>query len=241
MEAKSTDIPIETNSMLDSDRYVPDITDASVKIYARFHGCPMESDLTVAQRIMRHLKKTGTWKREVRTDIDNHIQPTERDLADVCYAYQIMKAGGLQDENITVFMYNDIANNTENPRPGVIINNLHGHDVYKGVPKDYVGEDANANNVYNVILANKSGVVGGSGNVLKSGPYDHIFIYYTDHGTAGFITMPSGESIYTDDLFKVLKKKHASGTYDSLVFYLEAYESGSMFWHILWRWKSVQS
>ena len=61
MEAKSTDIPIETNSMLDSDRYVPDITDASVKIYARFHGCPMESDLTVAQRIMRHLKKTGTW------------------------------------------------------------------------------------------------------------------------------------------------------------------------------------
>ena len=46
-----------------------------------------------------------------------------------------MKAGGLKDENIIVFMYDDIANNTENPRPGVIINNPHGHDVYKGVPK----------------------------------------------------------------------------------------------------------
>lgn len=32
-------------------------------------------------------------------------------------------------------MYNDIANNVENPRPGVIINKPDGPDVYKGVPK----------------------------------------------------------------------------------------------------------
>ena len=32
-------------------------------------------------------------------------------------------------------MYDDIANNSENPRPGVIINNPHGSDVYEGVPK----------------------------------------------------------------------------------------------------------
>ena len=53
----------------------------------------------------------------------------------MCHAYQVLKAGGLKEENIIVFMYDDIANNTKNPRPGVIINNLHGHDVYKGVPK----------------------------------------------------------------------------------------------------------
>ena len=32
-------------------------------------------------------------------------------------------------------MYDDIAFNEENPRPGVIINSPHGNDVYKGVPK----------------------------------------------------------------------------------------------------------
>lgn len=32
-------------------------------------------------------------------------------------------------------MYDDIASNRENPRPGVIINNPRGPDVYKGVPK----------------------------------------------------------------------------------------------------------
>lgn len=55
--------------------------------------------------------------------------------ADICHAYQLLKKGGLKDENIIVFMYDDIAFNEENPRPGVIINSPHGDDVYKGVPK----------------------------------------------------------------------------------------------------------
>lgn len=46
-----------------------------------------------------------------------------------------MKRGGLKDENIIVFMYDDIAYNEENPRPGVIINHPQGGDVYEGVPK----------------------------------------------------------------------------------------------------------
>lgn len=55
--------------------------------------------------------------------------------ADICHAYQLLRKGGLKDENIIVFMYDDIAFNEENPRPGVIINHPHGDDVYKGVPK----------------------------------------------------------------------------------------------------------
>nr|XP_016487189.1 PREDICTED: vacuolar-processing enzyme-like [Nicotiana tabacum] len=151
-----------------------------------------------------------------------------RHQADVCHAYQLLKKGGLKDENIIVFMYDDIANNTENPRPGVLINNPHGQDVYQGVPKDYVGEDVNADNFFNVILANKSGITGGSGKILDSGPNDNIFIYYTDHGGPGIVSMPTG-LVYANDLINVLKKKHASGTYSKMVFYLEACESGSMF------------
>ncbi|KAL2544966.1 Vacuolar-proCES [Forsythia ovata] len=39
-----------------------------------------------------------------------------RHQADLCHAYQILKKGGLKDENIIVFMYDDIAYNEENPR-----------------------------------------------------------------------------------------------------------------------------
>lgn len=58
-----------------------------------------------------------------------------RHQADVCHAYQILKNGGLKDENIIVFMYDDIANHTLNPRLGTVINKPNGPDVYKGVPK----------------------------------------------------------------------------------------------------------
>nr|ALG36104.1 asparaginyl endopeptidase [Oldenlandia affinis] len=152
-----------------------------------------------------------------------------RHQADLCHAYQILKRGGLKDENIVVFMYDDIAYNEENPRPGVIINSPHGSDVYAGVPKDYTGDQVNAKNFLAAILGNKSAITGGSGKVVNSGPNDHIFIYYTDHGGPGVLGMPVGPYIYADDLIDTLKKKHASGTYKSLVFYLEACESGSMF------------
>uniref|UniRef100_M1B315 Vacuolar processing enzyme n=1 Tax=Solanum tuberosum TaxID=4113 RepID=M1B315_SOLTU len=152
-----------------------------------------------------------------------------RHQADICHAYQLLKKGGLKDEHIIVFMYDDIAYNSENPRRGVIINNPHGQDVYKGVPKDYTGKYCNAQNFYGVILGNKSALTGGSGKVVNSGPNDHIFIYYADHGGPGVIDMPIEPSIYAKDLNEVLKKKHASRTYKKMVFYMEACDSGSMF------------
>jgi legumain len=152
-----------------------------------------------------------------------------RHQADVCHAYQIMKKGGLKDENIIVFMYDDIAHNPENPRPGVIINHPQGGDVYAGVPKDYTGREVTINNFFAVLLGSKTALRGGSGKVVDSGPNDHIFIFYSDHGGPGVIGMPTYPYLYGDDLVDVLKKKHAAGTYKSLVFYLEACESGSIF------------
>ncbi|KAK4730060.1 hypothetical protein R3W88_023048 [Solanum pinnatisectum] len=139
----------------------------------------------------------------------------------------------LKDEHIIVFMYDDIAYNPKNPRPGVIINNPHGHDVYKGVPKlctfILVGLHCNAQNFYGVILGNKSALTGGSGKVMNNGPNDYIFIYYTDRGAPGVVAMPVEPPVYATDLNEVLKKKHASRTYKKMVFYLKACESGSMF------------
>ncbi|XP_039115632.1 vacuolar-processing enzyme-like [Dioscorea cayenensis subsp. rotundata] len=152
-----------------------------------------------------------------------------RHQADVCHAYQILKKGGLKDENIIVFMYDDIAHNKENPRRGIIINKPEGDDVYAGVPKDYTGDHVNAGNFYAVLLGNKSALTGGSGKVVDSGPDDHIFVYYTDHGGLGSLEMPTSRSVYADELMAVLKEKHASGSFKSLVFYLEACESGSIF------------
>ncbi|XP_049361770.1 legumain [Solanum verrucosum] len=152
-----------------------------------------------------------------------------RHQADVCHAYQILKRGGLKDENIVVFMYNDIAKSELNPRPGVIINHPNGSDVYAGVPKDYTGEHVTAANLYAVLLGDKSAVKGGSGKVVNSGPNDRIFLYYSDHGGPGVLGMPNMPYLYGKDLIEVLKKKYSAGTYKEMVLYIEACESGSVF------------
>ncbi|KHN42783.1 Vacuolar-processing enzyme [Glycine soja] len=51
------------------------------------------------------------------------------------YRHQLLIKGGLKEENIVVFVYNDIASNKLNPRHGVIINHPEGEDLYAGVPK----------------------------------------------------------------------------------------------------------
>uniref|UniRef100_A0A0D9WKJ4 Legumain prodomain domain-containing protein n=1 Tax=Leersia perrieri TaxID=77586 RepID=A0A0D9WKJ4_9ORYZ len=155
-----------------------------------------------------------------------------RHQADVCHAYQIMKKGGLKDENIVVMMYDDIAHSPDNPRPGIIINHPTGADVYAGVPKDYTGNDVNPNNFLAVLLGNRSALTGsGSGKVISSGPNDHVFVYYADHGGPGVLGMPGEEEVYlyANDVVKALKKKHEGKGYKSLVMYVEACESGSIF------------
>ncbi|KAL5825729.1 hypothetical protein ACOSQ3_021792 [Xanthoceras sorbifolium] len=68
-------------------------------------------------------------------------------------------------------MYDDIAFAEENPRPGIISNKPYGSDVYYGVPMGYSDEQATADNLFGVILGNKSALTGGSsGKVVESGP-----------------------------------------------------------------------
>ncbi|XP_031247873.1 legumain-like [Pistacia vera] len=152
-----------------------------------------------------------------------------RHQADVCHAYQLLRKGGLKEENIVVFMYDDIAMNELNPRPGVIINHPQGENVYTGVPKDYTGERVTTENLYAVLLGNKSAVKGGSGKVVNSKPDDRIFLYYSDHGGPGVLGMPNMPFLYAMEFIEVLKKKHASKGYKEMVLYIEACESGSIF------------
>ncbi|CAK9173172.1 unnamed protein product [Ilex paraguariensis] len=98
---------------------------------------------------------------------------------DVCHAYQLLKRGGLKDENIVVFMYDDIAWSLFNSRPGVLINHPNGPDIYAGVPKDYTGKDVTAKNIYAVLLGNKSAIKSGSGKVVDSKPHDRISEHYS--------------------------------------------------------------
>jgi len=156
-----------------------------------------------------------------------------RHQSDICHAFQVLtKKGGIPEENIIVFMYDDIASDPSNPFPGTLINHPNGTDVYKGVTKDYTGAAVTPSNFLAVLAGNKTGIVGGSGRVLQAGPEDNVFVYFSDHGATGLIAFPS-EYLYANDLINTLNYMHQKNAYKQLVFYIEACESGSMFADIL--------
>jgi legumain len=151
-----------------------------------------------------------------------------RHQADVCHAYQILHKNGIPDSNIVVMMYDDIAKNTQNPTKGIIINHPNGQDVYKGVPKDYIGKTVTPKNFMDVLLGKKDAMQGiGSGKVIESGPDDNVFVFFTDHGAVGLVAFPTSV-LYAKDLNKTITQMHTEKKYKQMVIYIESCESGSM-------------
>jgi len=149
-----------------------------------------------------------------------------RHQADVSHAYQILRNNGVPQENIITMMYDDIANNRRNPTPGVIINEPKGKDVYGGVVIDYKGHDVSPD-IFTKVLTGKA-TNAGTGKVLTSGPNDHVFINFVDHGAVGLLAFPN-EYLYAEDLQKIFNEMYENGKYGKLVMYTEACEAGSMY------------
>ena len=159
-----------------------------------------------------------------------------RHQADVYHAYQIVHKNGIPDEQIVVMHYDDIANNSNNPVPGNVINKPGGPNVYSGVPKDYTGDDVNAETFLAVLQGDKEKVknlLGREGKVINSGPDDYVFVNFADHGGAGILGMPSPPYLKARPLNKALKKMNEEKKFAKLTFYVEACESGSIFQDIL--------
>ncbi|XP_001624969.3 legumain [Nematostella vectensis] len=158
-----------------------------------------------------------------------------RHQADICHAYQVLHSHGIPDENIVVMMYDDIAHNAENPTPGIIINRPNGSDVYHGVVKDYTRDDVTPEKFLEVLKGNKEYMKHfGSGKVIDSGPNDHVFVFFSDHGAPGLIAFPGLDNVLTaQQLNKAIKYMHKNNKYKKMVVYIEACESGSMFRKLL--------
>jgi legumain len=152
----------------------------------------------------------------------------------VCHAFHILKGNGVPEGNIITLLFDDVAGDPDNPFPNTLFNKPTGAgepgvDVYAGCKKSYTGDAVTAANVLAILTGNASAVTGGSGEVLRSGPDDLVFVNFVDHGATGLVAMPVGPYLYADDLNAALATMRAAGMYRRLVFYLEACESGSMF------------
>jgi len=155
-----------------------------------------------------------------------------RHQSDTCHSYQIVHKFGIPDSRVIVMQYDDLANYPQNPYPGKIFNKptaagTAGVDVYAGCKKDYTGA-AVTPDMFVAVLTGDATKTGGR-PVLKSGPNDRVFVFFTDHGGTGIIAFPDGSLMTSQTLIGAINQMHAHQMYSKLVFYMEACESGSMF------------
>ncbi|GAA6070682.1 legumain-like, partial [Tachysurus ichikawai] len=103
-----------------------------------------------------------------------------RHQANVCHAYQVARQNGIPDEQIVVMMYDDIANDKENPVCGNIISVPNGPNVYPGVPKDYTGEEVSAENFLAVLRGDSSAVKNPVYSVGSCGLDEYAYAWFWD-------------------------------------------------------------
>ncbi|KER21190.1 hypothetical protein T265_10427 [Opisthorchis viverrini] len=108
--------------------------------------------------------------------------------ADVFHAYQILRANKIPMKNIITFASDDVASNPKNPFPGQVFHDYEHEDIYKGVVIDYRGNDVTLDNFLKVLKGDKELEKKGK-KVLKSGPDDYVFIFFSGHGGVPFIVL----------------------------------------------------
>lgn len=117
-----------------------------------------------------------------------------RHQADVCHAYQLLLSKGMKAENIIVMSYDNAASSIWNPFPNKLFNKPStgpGVDVNKGCVIDYRREDVSPANYEAILTGGKP--TGGNGRILESGPNDHVFLAFFDHGAVGMVEFPTGD------------------------------------------------
>ncbi|THD19729.1 Legumain like [Fasciola hepatica] len=150
-----------------------------------------------------------------------------RHQADICHAYQLLRGNGIPPENIITMIYDDIANNTNNPFPGKVFNDYQHKDVYEGVKIDYRGEDVTPDTFLRVLKGDQKLKESGF-KVVESGPADNVFVFFSGLGAPNLIAFPHGE-LHAKQLNKVLVSMDRERRYRKMVLYVEASNSGSMF------------
>ena len=140
-----------------------------------------------------------------------------RHQADVFYMYKILKDRGFEDDHISLWAYNDIVNNVENPYMGQVYHTLDNQDIYPGDQAiDFIGENLTASRFIRYL------------KMLNTTTDDDLFIFYNDHGSPNYLSCPVGVPISAYQLANTFYVMEKLKKYRRIFFLVEACYSGTI-------------
>ena len=156
--------------------------------------------------------------------------------SDVYHAYQVIRQGGIPEDQIVVMAYDDIANSERNPFKGQVFQSYDLKDIYEGLVVDYKEKDV-TKEVFTAVLSGDKDAVkkltGRAGKVIDSGPDDNVFVQIDDHGKPGYVSWWDDNDLSARELNDTIARMHKQNRYKNLVVYIDTCFAGSMFENVL--------
>lgn len=149
-----------------------------------------------------------------------------RHQVDVLNIYQILKKNGYDDEHIVMIIEDDLANNPQNPKKGVLYSRMDGVNVYENVKVDYHPSQLTPTDITEIMLGHASERLP---HVLRPDSNDNVFFFWSGHGSPGqlcWCDLPVG--ITKADLERGLTRLEQSGNYRKLIGCIESCYSGGV-------------
>lgn len=148
-----------------------------------------------------------------------------RHQADVLNMYQLLIHNGYDDNHIVLIMEDDIADNVNNPNPGVVRSSLDGENVRQGAVIDYHTSNLKPSDLTDILLGHKSDRLP---EVIESDANDNVLIFWSGHGTMnGMQWLDNGifDKNDADAMLTALEEVHS---YRRLIWFAETCYSGGV-------------
>ena len=147
-----------------------------------------------------------------------------RHQADALYIYRMLKKAGYDDDHIVLIIEDDIANNPENPHPGVVHVTPDGENLHTGIQVDYKISELTPADFGNILKGN---VTERTPEVVHGSKGTNVMLFWSGHGTYDTkINWGPDGHIWAAEIHGILQ--NAQDNFRKLFFVMETCYSGSV-------------
>ena len=150
--------------------------------------------------------------------------PNYRHQADALDIYRMLKNAGYDDDHIVLIMEDDIADNPENPHPGVVHVTPDGENLHANIQVDYKISELTPADFGNILKGN---VTERTPQVVKGSKGTNVLLFWSGHGYYNN-KINWGEEAYISsaEIHSILQG--AQDNFRKLLFVMETCYSGSV-------------
>jgi len=160
-----------------------------------------------------------------------------RHVTNALSIYQLLKRGGMTDDDIVLMLADDIPCNMRNPFRGKIFpRGTGGEDLMENVEIDYSGTDVTVDAFLRVLLgrhlpgeegSNRKGG-GGGRSWPELNENTNVLVYLTGHGGDNFFKFQDGEELMSNDVASAFSQMYELGRYNEILFISDTCQAFTM-------------